>query len=347
MPAILYHLYYFYIILKGIDFAGKTVRILPFLFILLIFFAGYRLISIYLVNDFNLWLGLVLAPFILYVRKPYGHSVRFGLISIACLIIYHFVPVLSLYYIAFCSAILFVIENTTGKLNSGVFVLIVLLGSVTRYFVNIFGFAIRLKLTAAAGWLLNMAGYANRVEGNIIVHNNISFSVDEACMGLKMVITAFLVMLLFLTFFERRSNKYLPLWGIALLGITTMVLVIFGNLLRIMALVVLKCPPDAWSHEVIGIAGFILYVLLPLYLITPFIISFLGKKVNPYSMSRRSGKKKMLVLAPFLAGGLFLLNLFYEVKAMPADDYYASAGFTGFKKEICHHNIIKFYNDST
>lgn len=319
-------------------------RVISAIAFIVIVVASYSLLKIYLVSDFNLYLGLMFLPFVLYIKQANSYSYRSGIFSIVLLLIYTIIPVLTIYYFAFCFALIFIVENTWGKVNNSIVVLIVLLGSITRYFVNVFSFSIRLELSSIAGNLLNKIGYENVVSGNVITHNGHAFSVDPECMGLKMVITAFLIMLLFVSFFERRNRASLSFLGISILSALTFVLVIVNNLMRIIALILFNSKPDTFSHEFIGLFSLFIYNIIPLYILTPFAISFFGSKKKVKNRAVRGSNKYYILLLSIITAGLLVFNISYKVPESFSSEFISSIKVNGFQKDITENNVVRLYN---
>ncbi len=334
--SILYYFIRFYTERQAIFALGSVI---------LIIVAGFSMLSRYLISDFNLYFGLLMFPMIIYVKDKNIYSLRYGFYSLVMLVLYYFVPVLTIYYFAFCFALIFIVENLFGKINNAILVLIFILGSITRYFVNIFSFSIRLELSALSGKLLNFIGYENTVSGNIISHAGSSFSVDPECIGLKMVVTGFLMMLLFTSIFERRNRQVLSIYGIIFQVIITIILIMISNLARIIALILFRSEPGTFSHEIIGIFSIFLYTIVPLYFITPFVITFLGKKMKRSNRFSKDNRKYVPLLILPITIALIYYNIVYQPNSIANIDI-NTANYQAYNIEIAEHNVTKLYNDN-
>lgn len=313
--------------------------------IFLLTLAAYGILRNYLIADFNLWLGLIFFPIILYIKDNENTSNRFGYISLAILALYAFIPVATLFYLSYGFAVLFIIENSFGKINYGSVLLVFIIGSITRYFINIFSFSIRLKLTQIAGSILNIAGFENTVYGNIINHGNYSFSVDYECIGIKMVVTSFVLMLFFITIFERRNRMSLSFAGILGLSLINFMLIVLTNLMRIIVLIVFRSEPGSFSHEFIGILSLLIYNLIPVYFITPLVINLAGKKVIPAKIKKIRYKFIFPVLLTMNLAGLIFFSLSHKDKVEITN--VSNISVPGYKTEILENQVIKLYNDSS
>ncbi|MFH2143276.1 MAG: exosortase N [Bacteroidota bacterium] len=323
----------------------KSRKFTGFIAAIALFILAFGLLNKYLISDFNLYLGLIFLPLIFYIKHREVFSNRYGYISLITLAISFFVPVLTLYYLAFCFALLFIIENTYGKINNGTLILILLIGSITRYLINIFSFSIRLKLTILAGKILNIAGFENTVAGNIIFHNGQSFSVDYECIGLKMVITSFILMLLFITVFERRNRMTISFGGIMLLSSINFILIVFTNLMRIVVLIVFRSETGSFSHEFIGLLSLLIYTLIPMYFIIPVFISLFGKKIITPKIKLNKWKYLYHLLLLIIISGFLIFNKTYNSRESDYDSQLSSISVPGFAKESMHRNVLKLYNE--
>ncbi|MFH2094723.1 MAG: exosortase N [Bacteroidota bacterium] len=329
------------------EYLYRKRQIIALAALILLVAVAWKMMRIYLIWDFNLYLGLVFLPFIVYVRQPGVFSYRFGILSLIMLGLYIPAPVLTIFYAAFCFALLFIAENTWGKLNNAVIILIILLGSITRYFINVFSFSLRLKLSSVAGSLLEAAGFDNTVNGNVIIHEGHSFSVDPECIGLKMVVTAFLFMLLFLAFFERRNRMSTSLTGLSILLLFNVILIVLNNLLRIMALIVFRSEPGSFSHEENGVFGMIIYNILPLYLVTPIIINIFGRKTSARPLPSDKKRKLYPLMLLVIIASLFIFNLNYKAGIRNSFSSAGTISLAGYDKEITDDNVIKLFNEKT
>ena len=87
----------------------------------------------------------------------------------------------------------FMWEVLIGRINVLAIFLLLFMSPVFDSLSSIIGFPVRLQLSSWSGHLLHYAGFAVQVEGNVMVMNNASFSVDDACMGLNMLAVSLLM----------------------------------------------------------------------------------------------------------------------------------------------------------
>ncbi|MBD0256790.1 MAG: exosortase N [Cytophagales bacterium] len=222
-------------------------------------------------------LGCVLAPYLFIMREPGTYSYRYAVPAAGLALLAAWVPLNTFGYGAFAFALLFLLEIRVGKLNPLPVLLLGLLSPVFRYVTEVFGFPIRLHLSAAAGWLIGQMGTPVEVQGNVLVRDGFAFAVDPACVGLQLVTVSFLVALFLLAHLERSTGRQLSasLTGVALLA--TGGLVVLANLIRIVLLVVFRLLPDSPLHDLAGLACLIAYVALPVCFLFGFLYRRLGR----------------------------------------------------------------------
>ncbi|NJO91208.1 MAG: archaeosortase/exosortase family protein, partial [Chloroflexia bacterium] len=127
--------------------------------------------------------------------------------------------------------------------------------------------------------------------GNQIFFNGEKFTVDPECMGLKMVITGYLLTLVMIAWFERRSKKELTFLKVILILLIVSILIIISNLFRIIGIIFAKAAPETFLHEMIGISSLIVYVVIPVYFLSRF---FYKKFATPVKLKIEKGLQKNL-----------------------------------------------------
>lgn len=229
---------------------------------------GLPIWEAYIQRNFLFYFTLLLAPFILHVRHPETGSTRYAYGSLFCLLGHLYFGINILYLAGFLFFILFVIEWQWGKLNDLSIYWIFLLSPLTVFFFGVFSFPIRLELSKLAHLLLSCFITDVSCQGNIILMQGIPFSVDAACMGLKMVGYSYLIFLVLIAYFEKQHQKQLSKpWVIGIMTLGS-ILILLANLIRIITIIITHAMPDTIEHEIIGIACWVVYVVLPAYFIT-------------------------------------------------------------------------------
>lgn len=154
---------------------------------------------------------------------------------------------------------------------------LLLLSPVLRYVSTLFGFSIRLTLSAWAGTLLRLADFDVVVLGNELIYNGFNMAVDPACMGLQLTGTSLLVAIGWLVWAERQAQKRLPVVGVIGYGIVAFGLTMGCNLFRIMLLVLFHVAPNDPLHEITGLLCVAVYVWLPLVWLSRTLVGRYGR----------------------------------------------------------------------
>lgn len=133
-----------------------------------------------------------------------------------------------------------------------------------RWLTTVFGFPIRLQLSAWVAAILRFLGSDATASGNLIRLNGAEFAVDPACMGLQMTGLSALAVLFLIIRLENRTHTRLSFGWLAGIAVAAAGLVLLTNLLRILALVLFHIAPDDPLHDLIGLICLAVYLLLPL-----------------------------------------------------------------------------------
>ncbi|WP_375448137.1 exosortase N [uncultured Fibrella sp.] len=172
-----------------------------------------------------------------------------------------------------------------GQPNQGAWLARLLLGltlsPVLRYVDVVFGFAVRLRLSQWAGFLLRSAGVPVAIDGNILVLYGQEMAVDPACMGLRMTSLTLLLAVFWLLAYERRQVRSLPLGWVLAYGSVAFGLTVLSNLIRIVLLVLFGLGPDHPLHELVGLACMVIYAWLPLWALARWVIGRYGVQWQP------------------------------------------------------------------
>jgi exosortase N len=232
------------------------------------------------VSNTNVWVGLCLLPFACLVtgetRKNYWYLVL-SLIMGGLSMLY---GLRLFYFFALAFYGLWLVELMIGRCHPLVLVLIACMSPAFTQISGILGFPIRLQLSAWTGWLLQMAGADIRVEGNVMVLDGATFSIDDACMGLNMLAISLLMGVFILAHRFRIDRKELSFGYVTLFFTTVFVLNIIANLFRIVTLVAFRIGPEQTLHGAMGLVCLVLYVLLPIYFLAIFMVRRLGKDLQ-------------------------------------------------------------------
>lgn len=297
----------------------------------------------YLQGGFLFYFTILLAPYILYVQQKEVASTRYVWASILCGIGHLVLGMNILYLSAFLFFVLFLIEWQYGKLNALSLYWIFILSPLTIFLFSVFSFPIRLELSKLASWLLSFVQSDLTCQGNIIVLNGAEFSVDEACMGLKMVSYSYLVFLVLIAYFEKKRQVELSKPLVIFVLSTGTVLILLANLIRIITIILLQAMPDTAAHEIIGIISWLAYVILPAFFIIRFSVNKWGR-IYPIQIP----KKLCLLLACILCiSSLSLLGI-GSYKALTKDKTPPKARVhiqvKGFEQQTATDGVVQLKN---
>jgi exosortase N len=238
-------------------------------------------------SNTNVLIGLCLFPFTLFITGRRQNNFFYLSLSVLFAVLALTYQVRIFYFFSLAFYFLSLIELFVGKLNILILFLILFMSPFFVQVVTILGFPLRLMLSAYAGGLLNFAGVNVQVEGNMIMLGGTMFSVDEACMGLNMLIISLLMGVFVLTFRYRLSNATLGQYSTCFYFVVAFGLNMVANVIRIIVLVFFRIPPGNPMHEMIGVLCLIVYVVIPLH--------FLGRwLVQKYGESRNDGASDLV-----------------------------------------------------
>lgn len=290
----------------------QSKRLIPHILFTGLIAGVYAFIVCYALKDYIAWrspgflLGIAAIPVVMMRNSTSKRSLRFYYAALACCVLAWIVPAKTLLYVSLIMSLCFLADSILGKINFLPLLAMILMAPICDYITQIFTFPIRLQLTSWAGALLQLAGVAVTVEGNTIFSGGNEFSVDAACMGLNMMITSMLCCIMLLGFYQKRMGVVLSFLPVTLLLAFTGALNVFSNLFRIILLVQFAILPDDPLHDVTGIICLIVYVILPLLWLIPFLVKRWGK-VPVVKYSEEIHPHMVIMAHLCLAGCVFLV----------------------------------------
>lgn len=295
-------------------------------------------------SNLNVLIGLCLFPFAFLITGVKRNNILYiaAMILFAVLAVMYGVRICYFFSLAFY--FLWLIELFVGRVNVLILFLILFMSPFFIQIVTILGFPIRLMLSEYAGQLLNLASINVQVEGNVMTLNGEIFSVDEACMGLSMLIMSLLMGVFVLAYRSRVSGTALGLYSTAIFFVSAFILNIVANLIRIVVLVFFRILPENPMHEFIGVLCLVLYVVVPLHFLSALLIRFYGKsKVSSESERVHRGLQKVFtVILPviILSAGIIL-----EMNRDSSKTPHADIHFTKGKPERLKDGVSKISTD--
>jgi exosortase N len=291
-------------------------------------------------SNLNVLIGLCLVPFTLLVGGPKRNNFFYiaAMIFFAALALAYRVRIS--YFFALAFYFIWLIELFVGRLNALILFLILFMSPFFIQVITILGFPLRLMLSDYAGQLLNLAGLNVQIEGNMIVLSGEVFSVDEACMGLNMLVMSLLMGVFVLAYCYRISKATLGLYPTTIFFAVAFILNLITNVLRIIVLVFFRIPPENPMHEFIGVLCLILYVAIPLHFFSAWLVRRHGitttDSVSAQTMSH--SQIPFIVILPMiiLVTGTRLKNNRQDASAKHAD-----ISFNNSKPERLNDGISK------
>ncbi|AXY76231.1 exosortase N [Paraflavitalea soli] len=318
----------------------------------LLFYAGilyYALRNHIIWQSVNVLLGLVALPVVTVIRTVDKGSIRYAVAAILLALCCLALPVKTICYGAIACSVLFVIESFVGKTNLLPLIVVGMMSPIFQYMADIFSFPIRLQLTTMAGKAMQLMGSAVQVKGNMIHCNGHEFSVDPACMGLNMLVTALLLQVLLVAVYQKKYGRTGAWWQVFLLLGLVMAFNILSNLIRIVCLVQLNILPGTTLHEVMGIICFLVYVVLPASLFTRWLIQRHGKAtiVHLPPVSNTNTVKQVIVHLVLAVTMLMAARSVVQRDNVTADQSAAIPAVEGYSVQRIANDVVKLENDQS
>ena len=308
---------------------------------------GYPVLNKFFQLNFEAIIGLMCFPFVMSFKREATHPLKWAIASILFILLYLSTGIVTCNYFALGFLIFFVLEKTWGGINWPSIALLFSISPFFNYVIKVFSFPLRLQLTKASVYMLNIIKPELEAHGNIIQSGKKSFSVDPECMGLNLIVFSISLGLVILVHFEQKKEVVLTFWKTTLFICLILFLSVFGNLMRIVTITLFESLPETLSHEIIGITCLIIYTLLPFFIL----IKWYFKK-KPKIEKEKPTQKTLSKTSTLVFGLICILNLsmyFIGPKGRheKVDSLYESIHIDGFKKSVVSTNIIRFQNDST
>lgn len=292
----------------------------------------------------NVLIGLGLIPFALLI----GNRSRFNYWYFVFLLLFASIGLAFqlkiFYFFTIAFFLLFLLELFVGRVNTLVLFLIAVMSPVFHQVSVILGFPIRLKLSEWAGLLLNTAGLDVKTEGNMMLLDGYSFTVDEACMGLNMLAISLMMGVFVLSHHCKKANRELSLKYLIIFFLTVFTLNIISNLFRIIFLVLFRILPEDPMHEIIGIIGLLIYVMIPLFFLAGIMIRRKGTAIDArFSPVPLTLLNRVIVIAL----GILVMTIGFMMKPNRAELLIAHSEvkMAGMNPVKMDGGITKMFND--
>jgi exosortase N len=315
-------------------------QLLLFILILSYIIIVVRFLSGYFITDGTVWAALILSFYIVKPGNEKSGRIRYLVLSLIMILSAVFTGVKTFYFFSIGLAILFGIESFFGPVGYLPLFLLGLLSPTFKFFNNMLGFPVRLQLSEWSGNLLMVLGYQVEVKGNVLVLNGAEFSVDPACVGLKMMAISLLAGLFIMAYFQRQGGRPFHFVKITMILVAIIVFNIACNLVRIMLLTLFQLFPSNPAHETVGIVCFLIYIILPSY----FVIRWSAKRYPGHD--RKSLQPKTRMTRGIVLNGILLaciVTIGFTRFSQP--DYKMAqapeSSWTGYSREVVKGDVLK------
>jgi len=293
--------------------------------------------------QFSMLLGLITFPFVIQSRNDKG-GYRYAVLAFLMALVLVFFRSSSIYYFVMAFTVLFVLDNWWGRLNHLPFLLCIIVSPLLNNLVYTWSFPIRLQLTKWAGQALQWINMDIQVNGNVLILDGHTFSVDPACMGLKMLITSLVIGVLILAYFERKKQYTLSFMQASLWLFFIFMAAILANFIRLFLLIIFHILPDNFLHDIAGLISLGVYALLPFYFLVKYFFSKKQANIPSTKNEITNSKIPLLIFLGLLSFQIFTGRQFTQI---PIENVQAVANIEldGFKKTITKKGILKFQNE--
>ncbi|MDB5014565.1 MAG: exosortase, partial [Daejeonella sp.] len=306
-----------------------------------------NLVSRYFLWDFTVYIGLILAPLICTIQGE-KRSLRYLIPAVLSAGFALMVPVNTTLFLSLLFVVLLLIENLHGKISLTLLFLMLLISPIFKYISQFVSFPIRLWLSEVVAQILTGVGLQATASGNIIEMNGYDFSVDQACAGLQMLSTSFIICLFIVAFYQKKVHQQLSFWKVAGYLLFTFALNIGCNLTRIVILVLFKIMPSSLLHDLVGLICLVAYVVLPLLLISNFHFKRFPITKQHQFVTISNVSDPILLRYTGLHVSLFIILLFITFNIRKMDKITRPTAnnvvLSGFKKDILESTVVKFKN---
>ena len=297
----------------------------------------------YLYLSFSLLLGLIVLPYAVRMEGRTG-GFRYAIIAGVAALLYQLHASNSLYFFSAIFLLLFVLDNWWGRLNYLPGLLALIISPLIGNLAYVWSFPIRLQLSKMAATVLQWIKMDIQVDGNMLLLDGESFSVDPACIGLKMIVTALVLGVLILAYFEKKYQAKLAIWKALLFLCGVFLSTILANFTRLLLLIIFQILPENPLHDVAGLLSLGLYTLLPMYLLANYLFKKQGVSTVIENRDLIPGKGQW-----FSYGILLVLLIFNGIQRqgtpVEAAETVLELELPGFSKTITPNGVLKLQNE--
>jgi len=295
----------------------------------------------------NFWLGMAALAGGISASANIRANNRFAYAAFGFLLLYLILPVATFLFFILLCGLLYAVEALKGRLPATVWVVLFLMSPVANYAAEIFAFPIRLWLSDGVGWFFKKLDADLKIEGNRIWFGGIPFDVEDACMGLDMLVSSLLVGHVGLLMLEKNHQRRMPALWLPLVYVLFFGLNVLANYIRIICLVYFRIMPETWAHETIGLACWLIYGLVPGFWLLKHLLLQVGH-FEPVGTGMATSVRQMprgyhaLQLTLVLAASL-VLPMRHQVQAAPDEVTLQQQPYLqGFAYKPLKHGVSSF-----
>ncbi len=309
-------------------------------------------INNFLSVNFEVVLGVICFPFVFTFVRTSGKTEprsewKYLLLGGMFLGFYLGLGVNTLAFFAAGFGILYLTENSIGKLSNVVWVYLFTTSPFFQFIVNAFSFPLRLQLTKLAAMSLQLFDKGITSSGNIIFKEGYSFRVDPECMGLNSISFCLTICLLTVSFYQKQQSKRsISFFNLMVLLLITSIFAVIANYFRIIGLVVFSSMPNTLSHELIGLACIVTYGVVPVQLILKKHFKPTNTTVVNQVHHIITQKKHVVISILYSALVMVFIHFAPPSSHVKKDESFHNISLSGFSKKTVEHNVLKLESEN-
>lgn len=323
------------------SYPGYRVLVLPGIISVAYLVMSFYIHSDYLKNNLNVYLGILITPYVFIVRNKGDYSVRFLILTVLLGIITILFPLRSLYFVCVAFAIILMVESCFGKLNSLAVIFLLVLSPVFDFLNSFFGVPARLKLSELVGYIMQAGSYQVKTIGNVILLNGMEFYVDPGCVGLNMLSISYTLGIFVIAYYERITGRKLSFLMLCVALAIISLLNIGSNLIRIITLVIFNLDPENSWHELTGLLCFAIYVVIPFVFIVRWLYHKFSKPIKHTNTILKISRLRYLNIPLAIAVMLIGFNI-KKTDARGAENF--AYTLPGYEKKLLTTGVVQFEN---
>lgn len=255
---------------------SQNIKIVVVLSAILILVLNHKVIAFGFENDFfGMFFSLVL--FFFGARKT---TIKVNYLLIGLLLLFEFISyrlhTKSLHFLSLIFLICLIYYEFTKKFSFIALICLLLFSTVFNKFFEHLTTEIKQALCENVYLVLKNFMDIEKIEGVNFFINGAKVTVDNACVGLSLFKTGFLIGAILLIIEEQKQKRFFSIVQIISFCLVIVVLNVVSNYFRIITLILLNCTEENTLHHAIGLICFVMYQVLPMLLL----IRYLKPKSN-------------------------------------------------------------------